>query len=64
MLTGGSHKISCLIYLKKGKKRSKLSQKLLSSAVMTRNLAFTSVHCCLSVTCWERADLLALVCDV
>ena len=26
--------------------------------------ALTSVHCCLVVTCWERADLLALVCDV
>ena len=26
--------------------------------------AFTFVHCCLVVTCWERADLLALVCDV
>ena len=26
--------------------------------------AFASVHCCLVVTCWERADLLALVCDV
>ena len=25
---------------------------------------FTSVLCCLVVTCWERADLLALVCDV
>ena len=25
---------------------------------------FTSVHCCLLVTCWERADLLALVGDV
>ena len=24
---------------------------------------FASVHCCLVVTCWERADL-ALVCDV
>ena len=24
--------------------------------------AFASVHCCLVVTCWERADLLALVC--
>ena len=23
--------------------------------------AFGSVHCCLVVTCWERADLLALV---
>ena len=23
-----------------------------------------SVHCCLVVSCWERADLLALVCDV
>ena len=23
-----------------------------------------SVHCCLVVTCWERADLMALVCDV
>ena len=23
-----------------------------------------SVHCCLVVTCWERADHLALVCDV
>ena len=26
--------------------------------------AFPSVHCCLVATCWERADLLALVCDV
>ena len=26
--------------------------------------AFASVHSCLVVTCWERADLLALVCDV
>ena len=26
--------------------------------------AFASVHICLVVTCWERADLLALVCDV
>ena len=26
--------------------------------------AFASVHCCLVVTCWERADLLALVGDV
>ena len=26
--------------------------------------AFTSVHLCLGVTCWERADLLAIVCDV
>ena len=26
--------------------------------------AFASVHCCLVVTCWEMADLLALVCDV
>ena len=26
--------------------------------------AFTAVHCCLVATCWERADLLALVCDV
>ena len=26
--------------------------------------AFASVHCCLVVTCWERIDLLALVCDV
>ena len=24
--------------------------------------AFASVHCCLVVICWERADLLALVC--
>ena len=23
-----------------------------------------SVHCCLVVTCWERADLVALACDV
>ena len=23
--------------------------------------AFASVHCCLVVTCWERADLLALI---
>ena len=26
--------------------------------------AFVSVHCCLVVTCWESADLLALVGDV
>ena len=26
--------------------------------------AFASVHCCLVVTCWERADLLAIVADV
>ena len=26
--------------------------------------AFASVHCCLVVTCWERAGLLALVGDV
>ena len=26
--------------------------------------AFTFVYCCLVVTCWERADLLALVGDV
>ena len=25
---------------------------------------FASVHCCPAVTCWERADLLALVCDI
>ena len=25
---------------------------------------FASVHCCLLVTCWESADLLALVGDV
>ena len=25
--------------------------------------AFTSVHCCLLVTYWEKADLLALTCD-
>ena len=25
--------------------------------------AFAFVHCCLVVTCWERADLLALVGD-
>ena len=26
--------------------------------------AFASGHCCLVITCWERADLLALVFDV
>ena len=26
--------------------------------------AFASAHCCLVVTCWERADLLALICGV
>ena len=25
---------------------------------------FASDHCCLMVSCWERADVLALVCDV
>ena len=27
-------------------------------------LSRASFYCCLVVTCWERADLLALVCDV
>ena len=27
-------------------------------------LSCASFYCCLVVTCWERADLLALVCDV
>ena len=26
--------------------------------------AFASVHCCLVVNCWERADILAFVGDV
>ena len=26
--------------------------------------AFVSAHCCLVVTCWERADLLAIICRV
>ena len=26
--------------------------------------AFASAHCCLVVTCWERADLLALECGL
>ena len=26
--------------------------------------AFASAHCCLVVTSWEKADLLALVCGV
>ena len=26
--------------------------------------AFASVQCCLVGTCWERDDLLALLCDV
>ena len=26
--------------------------------------AFASVHCCIVVTCWERADLLAIDGDV
>ena len=26
--------------------------------------AFASSHCCLVVICWERADLLALLCGV
>ena len=26
--------------------------------------AFASVNCCIVVTCWEKADLLALVGDV
>ena len=30
----------------------------------TISLIVGSVYCCLVVTCWERADLLALVCDV
>ena len=26
--------------------------------------ALFGVHCCLVITCWERAEVLALVCDV
>ena len=26
--------------------------------------AFATVYCCRVVTCWEMADLMALVCDV
>ena len=26
--------------------------------------AFASVHCCLVMACWERADILTLVCAV
>ena len=26
--------------------------------------AFASINCCLVVTCWEKGDLFALVCDV
>ena len=26
--------------------------------------AFASVHCCIVITCWERANLLAIVGDV
>ena len=26
--------------------------------------AFASAHCCLVVTCWEKADLLAIICGV
>ena len=32
---------------------------MLSVSCVSR--VFASVHCCLVVTCWERADLLALV---
>ena len=28
------------------------------------SMLFLSVHCCLVVACWERADLLAFVGDV
>ena len=51
----------------------KISQSLLSVAFkidtffvscVSLTHAFASVHCCLVVTCWERADLLALVGDV
>ena len=38
-----------------------VSKRLLMSCVCN---AFAFVYCCLMVTCWERADLLALVCDV
>ena len=34
------------------------------SFVSCVSLAFASVRCCLVVACWERADLLALVCGV
>ena len=32
--------------------------------VVSVSHAFAPVHCCLVVSCWERADLLALVGDV
>ena len=36
----------------------------IGSLVSCVSHAFASVHCCLVVTCWERADRLALVGDV
>ena len=32
--------------------------------VFAMSKLYTSVYMCLVVTCWERADLLALVCGV
>ena len=37
---------------------------LVMSCVCHAFVMHAFVHWCLVVTCWERADLLALVCDV
>ena len=37
---------------------------LLDLVINAEDGFIASVHCCLKVTCWERADLLAPVCDV
>ena len=34
------------------------------SVMLSCVYVFINKYCCLVVTCWERADLLALVCDV
>ena len=42
------------------------TEKVYGSFVLFRTWyfhAFASVHCCLVVTCWERAHLFAIVCD-
>ena len=57
------HKISNLIFLLTVPRRYFFCRSFMLFLSCVSH-AFASVYCCLVVTCWERADLLALVGDV
>ena len=54
-------KMYCAIVLTK---KAVLLLRIICLFVSCVSLVFASVHCCLVVTCWERADLLAIVGDI